>query len=67
LNEETFSNRQKELFSFFKDHSRNPTEMTKEIGDSIVLALKELAAVAPKKKPKIDTDASDFPKNLEKY
>lgn len=41
--------------------------MTKEIGDSIVLALKELAAVAPKKKPKIDTDASDFPKNLEKY
>jgi len=67
VNEETFSNKEKELISFFKDHSRNPIEITKEMSDSIVFALKELAAVVPKKKPQLDAGSSDFPKHLEKY
>lgn len=64
MRHDTFTNRAVELVDFFHNSASNRVALSEEIADCIVIALKELAAVAPKKRPEF---VSNIPNDFEKY
>jgi|JI10StandDraft_1071094.scaffolds.fasta_scaffold14562_4 hypothetical protein len=66
MRHDTFTNRAVELVGFFhNDASKDKcVALSEEVADCIVIALKELAAVAPKKRPEF---VSNIPNDFEKY